>query len=502
MPNKRPVFFLCENTTCIKLEAMEEQQKEQNHSEFAFEFSPIVEGSVEQAAPTKTLTLAPNTPSSTSTKNKDLEEADSFIDRRGYTPTDTSEDPCIIKVDLYEYGKSINIKLITRGTYHAWWYIIDGGAPHLVIGVENVGISNLAVGSHTIEIYLTGAGHKRYTTECTKKTLNFSSYEESTQNYILENCIQKKMYLIVTHRQNIQEFAYIDIDHDEYTGCWIFTSLSESSVDTINTDPLDISSERVFTSDADLAEKACECCDAKDCAEQIIPPIIRTKPVRPPPYIPPTETVTRDYFLPPNITCSAELIVKKQTTETLRVKGNESDKSAYLNVRGCPKIKSREKYYVWIKRSDDCNEEWINENPFVFEWISKEECNCVPYLVPTTSNIETNLAKSPLPGEEIITSLKLNQTGSPVYIVHMLISTTNKGSQAGKEFYKRYINKDLEEYSVKITANNNTEKQMPTGNLYFSPSQKNPGYFDAFHAIDVGKTVSRINRIYLSEALK
>jgi hypothetical protein len=242
--------------------------------------------------------------------------------------------------------------------------------------------------------------------------------------------------------------------------------------------------------------------------EQAVPPIKNNNPVKPPPppdsY--PTKTSTEEFFTPQSIRCSAELIVKKQTDEILVVHGSELKKDAYLNVRGCPTIETRETYYVWMKRSDDCNENWINGGkPLPFQWISRTECNCTPYLVPLTSNMEKNLATSPPIGEENLTSLKLNNEGTPVYIVHMLISTINDATKAGEEFYLRYIKgsgKMLPEISATIIANNNTEKEIFPGNIYFSPTDKNPNYFNAAHTLDVGKTISRINRIYLSEPLK
>ena len=84
----------------------------------------------------------------------------------------------------------------------------------------------------------------------------------------------------------------------------------------------------------------------------------------------------------------------------------------------------------------------------------------------------------------------------------MLISTQKDPTLAGKEYYERYINPNSNELTTTLIANNNTEKQIATGNLYFSPSNKNPNYFNSFHAIDVGKTISRINKIYISEPLK
>lgn len=469
---------------------MEEPEQNKNNSQFAYEFAPVRDDvPLSYPTPSKTDVY----PTSSFTREEDYPEADPFIDRRGYTPTHTTDNPCIISVDLYEYGTDLNVSLKTKGIYHAWWYIIDGGFPHLVVGVENIKISDIAIGTHEIEIYLTGAGHKRYSDPCTNKKLEFSSYEDSTKTYILESCLQNSLYISVKHRTGIQEFAYIDLDHDDYVGCWSFTNLNPESVDTLNTSPIDISGESVYYGDFDFKEESCNCCDTKECVVQIVPPILKTKPVKPPPAPPPpTITETKERFFPPNITCSAELIVKQQTDEILSVTGNQEKNDAYLNVRGCPKLVSREKYYVWIKRSDDCNEEWVNsQKPFVFEWISKAECNCTPYLVPTTNNVEDNLI-----------SLKLNSEGTPVYIVHMLISTTNDAAQAGKEYYERYIDRSKQEIKTTIIANNNTDNEIATGNIYFSPSNKNPEYFNAFHTIDVGRTISRINKIYLSEALK
>ena len=529
---------------------MEEPEQNKNNSQLAYEFAPVRDD-VPPSYPTPSKTDV--CPTTSFTQEEDYPEADSFIDRRGYTPTDTTDNPCIISADLYEYGTDLNVSLKTKGIYHAWWYIIDGGFPHLVVGVENIKISDIAIGTHEIEIYLTGAGHKRYSDPCTNKKLEFSSYEDSTKTYILESCLQNSLYISVKHRTGIQEFAYIDLDHDDYVGCWSFTNLNPESVDTLNTSPIDISGESVYYGDFDFKEESCNCCDTKECVVQIVPPILKTKPVKPPPAPPPpTITETKERFFPPNITCSAELIVKQQASkattspfsingyyplysteeesnaasngngsshfhilnsityympnglggpgsgtqfhgdyinEILSVTGNQEKNDAYLNVRGCPKFRSRQKYYVWIRRSDDCNEEWINNQaPFVFELISKAECNCTPYLVPITNNVEDNLI-----------SLKLNSEGTPVYIVHMLISTTNDASQAGKEYYERYIDRSKQEIKTTIIANNNTDNEIATGNIYFSPSNKNPEYFNAFHTIDVGRTVSRINKIFLSE---
>ena len=474
----------------------------------AYEYAPITDATP-LIVPTQTETDPYPTASSTHEPHDPtgVPEGDTYIDRRGYTPTDTSDPPCIIKVALRPFGNFLNIELKTKGIYHAWWYIIDGGAPHLVVGLENITISSIPSGTHEIEIYLTGAGNKKFPDTCTQKKLEFSTGADSTKTYILENCTQN-VYISAKHRTGIQDFAYIYLDDDDYFGCWAFTSTTPGSVETLNTEDLKLGHIPVKYNNLESKKEACDCCKSNKCVEQVVRPIKNTNPVKPPPppdsY--PTKTSTEEFYTPPSIRCSAELIVKKQTDEILGVYGSESKKDAYLNVRGCPIIETREKYFVWMKRSDDCNENWINDgNPFLFEWISRAECNCTPYLIPVTSNIEKNLATDPPTGEEDLTSLKLNNEGSPVYIVHMLISTTNDATKAGQEFYLRYIresHKTLPEISSTIIANNNTEKEISPGNIYFSPTDKNPNYFNASHTLDVGKTISRINRIYLSEPLK
>jgi len=483
---------------------VQEEAENNNKSQFAYEFAPV--GYVQIPHPTPTLTY--NQVPTQSTTEDEWTEADVFADRRGYTPTDTSIEPCIIEVDLYEFGTSLNVSLRTKGRYHTWWFSIDDGAPRLVIGLENVVVSELALGSHTIEIYLAGPGHKRYQDPCTTRKLNFSIGQDSTQVYVLENCGQN-VYITAIHRINIENFAYIDLDNDEFIGCWVFTDLDPSAIEPLNAEPIDISQQIVRYNNLELKSQACSCCEQKNCeTEQIVNPIKKPKPIKGDPPQAPTTTETRELFNPPNIVCSAELIIKKQdhsngAPELLSVRGNQEIKDAYLNVRGCPKFITREKYFVWFRRSDDCNEGWINNSKaYTFEWISREECNCDPYLIPITQNIEENLAKNPLPGEEDILSLKLNENGDPVYIVHMLISTQKDPTLAGKEYYERYINPNSKELTTTLIANNNTEKQIATGNLYFSPSNKNPNYFNSFHAIDVGKTISRINKIYISEPLK
>jgi|TARA_B100001094_G_scaffold220856_2_gene214916 hypothetical protein len=486
---------------------MEDEENRKNAPKLAYEFIPL--GESFPSAPTPSITEAhTEVPEAygfaTPTNTQEPVPAKPFMDRRGYTPTGTDLDPCITSADVYPYGNNLWVDIKTRGRYHNWWYKIDGGFAHLVVGIEFVTITNLNPGSHTIEIYLTGPGHRKYEDECTKKTVSFVSGADSTKKHILKSC-EGSAYLEVIHRKEIPEFCYIEIDMIDYAGCWSFTSLAPGTIQTVNKEPLDLSGIKVKKADdVETHEDSCICCALKTCAEKTFLPIKKSKPIKSPPVPPITITSTEEFYYPPKIRCAAQLIVKKQTQETISVHGNSIKKDANLNVRGCPAIRSRQKYYVWLRRSDSCVEGWMNnDKPYIFEYISREECGCDPYLIPLTPNMETNLADLPQFGEEQITSLKLKNDGSPVYIVHMIIHTSPNLSAPNDwpKFYENYIRGDREEITTTITANNNTDNSINTTNLYMSRTEINENYFGSPHAIDVGKTISHINKIFLSEPL-
>jgi hypothetical protein len=495
---------------------MEDKKNRLSEPQLAYEFIPVESFALDtfptptetEKHPTASFTESPNLPPAppsvaTPTRTKAIEEADPFMDRRGYTPTGTDIDPCIVSADIYPYGENLWIDLKTKGWYHNWWYKIDGGFSHLVVGIEYVTVTGLSSGAHTIEIWLSGPAHNKYEEACTKKTASFVSSKDDTKTHILKSC-ETGSLLRVVHRAEIPEAAYINLDGkiEDYGGCWSFTSLNANSVQTVNNTDLDISNLPAKKSDnAEMHEDACICCNLGTCAETTILPIQKLKPIRPSVQEPETPTMTLgDPFSPENIRCSAELTVKRQTDEKLIVFGNSEKKDAHLNVRGCPIVESRDKYYVWIKGSDSCKEEWINGgDPYIFEKVSRNECNCDPYLTPLTSNTEKNLSESLNFGEDTITSLKLKNDGSPVYVVHMLIGTENKKSKAGRQFYLNYTNPYKKEISSTITVNNNTDNIVNAGNIYFSPTSLNENYFNALHAVDVGKTISHINKISLSE---
>ena len=220
-------------------------------------------------------------------------------------------------------------------------------------------------------------------------------------------------------------------------------------------------------------------------------------------YPSPSPSSTAEFKIDYNIACKTELIVKKQTDEEIIVKNSPAHG---LIVKGCPKIKERKLYYVWFKRSDNCIEEWMNQaKPFIFEYVSREECNCSdPYLIPKGGSFFENLNPNAQAGEENIWGKELSSTSDPVYIVHMMISETVNPKDAGRKsvgFYDRYLNLEQQEARVQLETNNYSSHITNTTNLYLSPSDQSEENLGSLHLIDVGQNISHVNKIYFNEKI-
>ena len=177
-----------------------------------------------------------------------------------------------------------------------------------------------------------------------------------------------------------------------------------------------------------------------------------------------------------------------------------------LIIKGCPKINDRKLFYVWFRRSDNCVEEWMNEGkPYVFQYISEEECNCAePYLIPKQGSLFTNHNPNASPGEENIWGKELTNNTESVYIVHMMISESSDPKDAGRKsvgFYDRYLDQGKEEVKVQLETNNYSSYITDTVNLYLSPSDQNLKNLGALHLINVGQNISHINKIFFSEKI-
>jgi hypothetical protein len=527
---------------------------------WAFEFEPIYDyaqpTSTETSSPSITSSLQPQettAPTSTETAPSVSQPQPTPTETRGiadpliyrdYTPTWTDDIRRFLGVEIETEDNNVTIRLRTNGKYSHWRYEIDGIATAVYGGEVTTNVFD--DGNYDIRLWIADVyGNRVYGTDYIDETFSVpGGYGFKT--HVIKHCWDGR-FLAVEHQRDINRYSFFEIDDGKYEGCWTFTPLSITDVALSEPTILNWSHVKVFyPQGARTADGSCECCTRNTCDTSEIkhqPPPWTYTPWTPT-FTPETPTPQTPTFTPetptPQITpshtedlsqdfCDAALIVKNQGTKvcatptgtesvscvtiwednTLFVKevpltSTITDNQSELIVKGCPKGAEAEgkKYYVWIKRSDSCSEEWMNGgSPFVFEYISEDQCNCPPYLQIEGNSFVKNKSTS-IGEDEVIKSLSLQANGDAVYIVHMLISEDSNPSNAGRkgiDFFENYTDQSKEEVFLDLTIEDDTENITKTSNIYLSPSDENGDYFGANHVIEVGKSISKINRIYFSE---